>query len=90
MSEKNSFGNGFLFGTVIGGLIGGVIGVIVTKKTTELNEDREEKKQANNYTVNNNNIENSRLSLEEKINQLNHAIDDVRVTLQKNTDLIDN
>ena len=90
MSEQNSFANGFLIGTIVGGVLGGVIGTLLTTKNNNIPEPNEDesllnsqKKSSLNY---NESIHDTRLSLEEKINQLNHAIDDVRVTLLKNTD----
>jgi len=87
MSEKDNFGSGFLLGTIIGGVVGGVIGAIATKKASEMGDNAKSNSEKNIYVNSQENIENSRLSLEEKINQLNHAIDDVRVTLTRNSEV---
>lgn len=89
MSEKDNFAGGFLLGTIIGGVVGGVIGAIASRKVNQLghNTDSDSDFNSNGFPKNNENIETARLSLEEKINQLNHAIDDVRVTLIKNSEL---
>lgn len=89
MSEKDNFAGGFLLGTIIGGVVGGVIGAIASKKVGQLgqNTDNDPNFNSNGFLNNNENIETARMSLEEKINQLNHAIDDVRVTLIKNSEL---
>lgn len=90
MSDKDNFGTGFLLGTVIGGVVGGVIGTIIANqtkdKTRKIEGESNFKINSHSSFDNNEEIENARLSLEDKINQLNHAIDDVRVTLMKNTD----
>ncbi|MBE9223387.1 hypothetical protein IQ215_11830 [Cyanobacterium stanieri LEGE 03274] len=90
MSEKDNFGSGFLLGTIIGGVVGGVIGAIASKKVNEMgqnNADSDLNYRDHNFLNNTENIETARLSLEEKINQLNHAIEDVRVTLVNNSEL---
>jgi gas vesicle protein len=85
MSEKDNFGTGFLVGTIVGGVIGGILGTIIANKSRE-NLDRKESK-SSDYSIFSGDDEApsySHLSLEDKINQLNHAIDDVKVTLSKN------
>lgn len=84
MSQNEGFLGGFIAGTLIGGVVGGVVGTIITsrriRESTEedrsllqpgkaLEFDREE------------NMETARRSLEDKIAQLNLAIDDVRQQL---------
>jgi gas vesicle protein len=90
MSDKDNFGTGFILGTVIGGVVGGVIGTIIANQTKDKTNkiERESNFKINGHSSfdNKDEIENARLSLEDKINQLNHAIDDVRVTLMKNTE----
>lgn len=90
MSEQNNFTNGFLIGTIVGGVVGGLVGTLLATKNdniTEQNEDDSRLDSPRKSSLNHeDNIYDTRLSLEEKINQLNHAIDDVRVTLLKNTD----
>ena len=86
MSQKNGFGNGFILGSIVGGVIGGVLGTLLANKSeqrssvdnryqesleggTEVRFDSEES------------IEMARHGLEDKIAQLNLAIDDVRQQL---------
>ncbi|WP_069790814.1 hypothetical protein A5482_005885 [Cyanobacterium sp. IPPAS B-1200] len=90
MGEKDNFGSGFLLGTIIGGVVGGVLGAIASKKVNDMgkhNNDSTLNSEDKGFLNNRENVETARLSLEEKINQLNHAIDDVRVTLIKNSEL---
>lgn len=86
MSQNEGFLGGFITGTIIGGVVGGLVGTILaSRRIAESNEedrdrsllkpgkalefDREES------------IETARRSLEDKIAQLNLAIDDVRQQL---------
>lgn len=92
MSQRDGFTSGFLLGTIVGGLIGGVIGAVVAgqrdadneAEKSLLNSSRTEtkvikgkKRQLNSEES----IEAARRSLEDKIAQLNMAIDDVRQQL---------
>jgi Na+/glutamate symporter len=94
MSDKDKFGSGFLLGTIVGGIVGGIIATVIANKNNEnqSNFDNESPIKPRRYSMmdDEEEVENRRLSLEEKINQLNHAIDDVRVTLLKNTETVDN
>jgi gas vesicle protein len=93
MSEKDNFGGGFLLGTIVGGIVGGIIGTVIANKNNDnkSNSNHESPIKTRRYSMidDEEEMENGRLSLEEKINQLNHAIDDVRVTLLKNTETVD-
>lgn len=85
MSEKDNFGTGFLLGTIVGGVIGGILGTIVANKNREnLNSKEGKSTDYSIFSADDEGISHSHLSLEDKINQLNHAIDDVKVTLSKN------
>ena len=88
MSERDNFTGGFLLGTLVGSVVGGVIGAVLATRNNNLppQQERESllKSPPESALNTKDSIEDSRLSLEEKINQLNHAIDDVRVTLFKN------
>lgn len=81
MSQRDGFGTGFLLGALFGGVVGGIAGAIAASKIKEktnpaksewleeddpLSFDSEE------------GMETARRSLENKIAQLNGAIDDVR------------
>ncbi len=103
MSQRDGFASGFVAGAIVGGLIGGLIGSLVTsqRNTDEdaeqslLNANRSEaktikgkKRQLNSEES----IEAARRSLEDKIAQLNTAIDDVRQqlgTVNGNSDRLD-
>lgn len=82
MSQREGFGSGFLLGALFGGIVGGVAGVMAISriqgdrpvKETEWLEDEEEPLNFNTEE----NMEVARRSLENKIAQLNGAIDDVR------------
>jgi hypothetical protein len=89
MSQQDNFVGGFVLGTVVGGALGGILGALAAsrmqsaaKKTEsrmtgggdglgfgEFDESTEES------------MEVARLGLEDKIAQLNEAIDDVRQQL---------
>lgn len=81
MSQNDGFGSGFFAGAIVGGLVGGLLGVLASSR---LNKEKDEeppflksgKSEAKLGTEES--IEGARRSLEDKIAQLNLAIDDVR------------
>ena len=79
MSERDGFGTGFFIGTVVGGVIGGVIGAIAASRQkasgSELTPEQASPLESDE------DMESARRSLEDKISQLNLAIDDVREQL---------
>ncbi len=84
MSQQDGFTGGFLTGTIVGGIVGGIIGAVVASRLDHQGEesrsslfesDREEGLSSEES------IEMARHRLEDKIAQLNHAIDDVRQQL---------
>lgn len=95
MSQRDGFTSGFLAGTIVGGLIGGIVGAIVASgRASEgdnsdaslLNSSSSEAKAAKAKKrqlklKDSESIEVARRSLEDKIAQLNSAIDDVRMQL---------
>jgi hypothetical protein len=94
MSQQDNFSGGFLLGTVVGGLVGGLVGALIASgKLSELTAEDEtllspEEKAAKaaqrrslKFAGGQPDIEASRRSLEDKIAQLNEAIDDVREQL---------
>ena len=86
MSQKNGFGNGFIWGSIIGGVVGGVLGtVLATRSERETSEqDREtlsRQEQGEISFGSEESIELARHGLEDKIAQLNLAIDDVKQQL---------
>lgn len=84
MSQRDGFTGGFLAGTLVGGLVGGIIGAVVVSRLDNRNEEensslltsRKREKLSPEES-----IEMARHRLEDKIAQLNHAIDDVRQQL---------
>jgi gas vesicle protein len=84
MSERNNFSGGFILGSIVGGVIGGVLGTLLASRN-ELRATKQEKSllQSNppNRLDTEESIEIARRSLEDKIAQLNTAIDDVRQQL---------
>ena len=89
MSNKDNFGIGFLLGTIFGGIVGGVIGTLIASKNKENLEEQNNTlgtKNIQNKVRNTEDIIETKSNLEEKINQLNHAIDEVRFTLLNNTE----
>lgn len=95
MSERNNFWGGFLLGTLVGGTVGGIVGVLVSSRlANETDEEAfklgegklgEGKGEGRKRRVLSQSTEESmevaRRGLEDKIAQLNEAIDDVRQQL---------
>jgi gas vesicle protein len=84
MSQNNFFG-GFVLGTVVGGLVGGIMGTLVASRLSQEEEDSVQKLEARKKRKlkppTEQTIEVARRGLEDKIAQLNDAIDDVRQQL---------
>ncbi len=81
MSERDGFSGGFLLGTLVGGVVGGVIGAIAASRQKEANQGLNFSNENGNNSEGDESIESARRSLEDKISQLNFAIDDVRQQL---------
>jgi hypothetical protein len=86
MSQQGNFLGGFLLGTVVGGVVGGVIGTLAASRlqADPKLESKAEAKSAKKRQLKASsepNIEVARRGLEDKIAQLNDAIDDVRQQL---------
>ncbi len=91
MNQRDGFTSGFLIGTLVGGVVGAVVGAVVAAgRTTDtdgaslLNSGTSETKagKANKRQLkDSDSIEVARRSLEDKIAQLNAAIDEVRTQL---------
>ncbi|NET54788.1 MAG: hypothetical protein F6K47_00825 [Symploca sp. SIO2E6] len=93
MSQQDGFTSGFLAGAVFGALVGGIVGVLVAAQKD--NEDEQQEQSLLNSSLSKaraitgrrsqlnaeESIEVARRSLEDKISQLNTAIDDVRQQL---------
>ena len=86
MSQKDGFGSGFVLGSIIGGLVGGLLGSLLVnsreqKSSTRINKTVAEGEQSVQLPTEET-IEVARHRLEDKIAQLNLAIDDVRQQLE--------
>jgi hypothetical protein len=93
MSQRDNFSVGFLLGAVVGGIVGGVLGAVLASRqignsATEeplLTAGQEPKtgkaRKRPLKAADEQKIETARRSLEDKIAQLNDAIDDVRQQL---------
>ena len=84
MAQQNGFGSGFILGSVVGGVVGGVLGTILaTRKEKQLTQGNNSELNSlrNNALNTEENIELARYGLEDKIAQLNLAIDDVKQQL---------
>ncbi|MBF2000423.1 MAG: hypothetical protein IGS50_13215 [Synechococcales cyanobacterium C42_A2020_086] len=94
MSQQGNFWGGFLLGTVVGGVVGGIVGTLAASRLSpveptdaeksfsklEAKPDKSSKKRALKPPTEQS-IEVARRGLEDKIAQLNDAIDDVRQQL---------
>lgn len=84
MSQQNGFGSGFILGSIIGGIVGGVLGTILTTRNEKqiTNQEDSRLQDGNKISLSSEeSIELARHGLEDKIAQLNLAIDDVRQQL---------
>ncbi|MGL5080884.1 MAG: hypothetical protein ACRC8A_05305 [Microcoleaceae cyanobacterium] len=83
MSNRDGFTGGFALGAVVGGVVGGIVGVVLASRLSGENSTpaslTDGKRKAKRLEVGN--LDLAHLSLEEKIAQLNQAIDDVRQQL---------
>ena len=93
MSQQDNFIGGFLAGTVVGGVVGGILGVLITSKLanseastanepfSKLEGKPGKVRKGQLKAPTEQSIEAARRGLEDKIAQLNDAIDDVRQQL---------
>lgn len=82
--SKDNFAGGFIAGAVFGGIVGGVLGALLTSARYKSVLSGDDAAPADNPALkrpNETNIETARRGLENKIAQLNEAIDDVRQQL---------
>lgn len=81
MGEKKGFGNGFIIGSIVGGVVGGLLGTVLATRNGEKQisaRDSESLQDGKNISfTSEESIELARHGLEDKIAQLNLAIDDV-------------
>ena len=84
--SQNNFTGGFIAGAFLGGLIGGVVGVLASNRlrssdpTDDFALSDEERRQLE-YATTEERMEIARRGLEDKISQLNMAIEDVRIQM---------
>jgi gas vesicle protein len=84
MSQREGFTGGFLAGAIVGGIVGGILGTVIAARSRKDNsEDKASLAEAGSTMRldTEEDMEMARRSLEDKIAQLNHAIDDVRQQL---------
>jgi gas vesicle protein len=91
MSQQDNFSSGFFLGAIVGGVVGGVFGAWLTAQRlgeemepsgkSELPDAKSRRRKSSLKPSSEQNIELARRSLEDKIAQLNDAIDDVRQQL---------
>lgn len=85
MSNREGFTSGLILGATLGGLVGGVLGVVLSSRLSgessgePLLETKRTRNKADRLPPEA--VETARLNLEDKIAQLNQAIDDVRLQL---------
>jgi hypothetical protein len=93
MGQQDNFGSGFVLGTLFGGLVGGVVGAVVAARISQSTAEKdaallpqEDQPSGPRLSPTEADIELARRGLEDKIAQLNNAIDDVRQRLGGETD----
>jgi uncharacterized protein YlxW (UPF0749 family) len=92
MSNRDGFSGGFWLGTLVGGVVGGIVGAtIANQRANRFDADSENNrlagelgekrpfKSSRSRTLDR--MEMARRSLDDKINDLNNAIDSVRSTI---------
>jgi hypothetical protein len=88
MSNRDGFTGGFMAGAAVGGLVGAVLGAVLSRRAAEafLADSSESKSikgsKGKSSQMEAQRMEVARLSLEDKISQLNQAIDDVRLEIR--------
>ncbi|WP_309744558.1 MULTISPECIES: hypothetical protein [unclassified Chamaesiphon] len=97
MSNRDGFSGGFWLGTLVGGVVGGIVGASIANQRAnrfdadpdnmrlsgELGEKRPFKSRRNRTL---DRMEMARRSLDDKISDLNNAIDSVRSTIGQNAE----
>ncbi len=83
MSQRDGFGSGFVIGSIVGGVIGGVLGALLTSRgEQESMVERFIEPGEQMPFPTEDEMEVARHNLEDKIAQLNSAIDNVRQQLE--------
>jgi hypothetical protein len=88
MSDRNGFSSGFWLGTLVGGVVGGIVGSVIVGANNQRDEeqmdsdllpDRGQKRPLKSSRLRTTDrMEMARQSLDDKISELNNAIDAVR------------
>lgn len=92
MSDRDGFGSGFWLGTLVGGVVGGIVGAsIATQRAKRLDDESESNRLASSNSLKRplkssrnrtmDRMELARRSLDDKISDLNNAIDSVRSSI---------
>lgn len=84
MSQRDGFASGFFVGAILGGITGGILGAVVASRRSNTVEDERQSWLPSDKKAKlgaEESIEMTRRNLEDKIAQLNLAIDDVRQQL---------
>jgi hypothetical protein len=84
MSQKDNFGSGFILGSIVGGVVGGLLGTLISKRSEIANTEKKQVRAEGDLPLDfaaEESVEMARHSLEDKIAQLNLAIDEVRQQL---------
>jgi Na+/glutamate symporter len=84
MSQKYNFGSGFVLGSIVGGVVGGLLGTLIVKRSETANTEKKQVIAEGELPLDftsEENVEMARHGLEDKIAQLNLAIDEVRQQL---------
>lgn len=94
MSQQDNFSGGFIFGAIVGGVVGGIFGVALATAKTDANATpdadpkvarpvrrRPLRVPTSDAPMTEQSMEVARQGLEDRIAQLNEAIDDVRQQL---------
>lgn len=84
MSQREGFTGGFFVGAIVGGIVGGILGTVVASRSNTNNREQQESFLEAGQGIRldtEEDMEMARRRLEDKIAQLNHAIDDVRQQL---------
>ena len=84
MSQQKGFGSGFILGSIVGGVVGGILGsVLASRNENQVSQRNSEVFRGGREMPlsSEESIELARHGLEDKIAQLNLAIDDVKQQL---------
>lgn len=86
--SQNNFAGGFIAGTFVGGIIGGIVGVLASNRLRADETDTfapmsEDNRRHFEAASNEEKMEIARRGLEDKISQLNMAIEDARLQMGK-------